>query len=200
LTSQAASILGLRFHCFCLIHIADILARLELALPLFLCLFGFLFDKLITNVSALNLARSGPVTRNDPISYAPQRCSLRKGMTLLIACCSLWDRLGHDDTLGNLEFGNLPVKSRLEFLFNLAVALSTGVLHDDRGPDLLAILFVGDSKGHRLGYKRQSQDGRIELDGRDLFASTVDELVSRIGQSGPGKHAYSNGSPLLAFR
>jgi hypothetical protein len=41
------------------VHI-DVFARLELALPLLLGLFGFLFHKLIANVSALNLAGGGP--------------------------------------------------------------------------------------------------------------------------------------------
>lgn len=69
-------------------------------------------------------------------------------------CCSLGDRLGDDDTFGDLELGNFPIESCFQLLLDLAIALSSGILDDDRGPDLFAILFVGNAKGYRLRYER----------------------------------------------
>jgi len=59
---------------------------------------------------------------------------------------SLRNGLRDDDSLGNLELGDLSSQSLFQVLFDLSFVLPARLLEDDRSPDLFAVLFVGNSE------------------------------------------------------
>src|SRR5512142_2811112 len=79
-----------------------------------------------------------------------------------------------DLELGEAAGGELP---------ELALGRLLPVAEDHRGRDLLAQLVVGHGEGHRLLHGGVIEQHLVHLDGRDLLAAAVDELLEPSGES-----------------
>jgi len=71
---------------------------------------------------------------------------------LYLSSCSLRNRLGNNNPFGDLELGNLPIKSLLYPLLFRRIITAVSRLEDDPSPDNLAILGVLNPKAYSFSH------------------------------------------------